>query len=58
MRRRHADAAIGSDSSGYEKSAAAAVKRLYPDQKIYTQEEAERVAMLEEHWDVIVVEAP
>ena len=38
----------------YEKAAAAARARLYPDTATFRTEEAARFALLEEHWDVVV----
>ncbi len=40
----------------WERIWAAARKRLYPDQKTFDAEEERRFSLLEEHWDVIVME--
>ena len=41
----------------WDKAFEAAKARLYPDQKKLEREEAQRFALLEEHWDVIVTPA-
>lgn len=51
---RDAEAAVG---DGYSQAAEAAMTRLYPDEAKHIREEAERMAMLDEHWDVVVAEA-
>jgi REP element-mobilizing transposase RayT len=53
---RDADAAVvvGGD---YDKALDLATKRLFPDKAKFLAEEAARFALLEEHWDVIVVKA-
>lgn len=51
---RDAEAAMG---AGYSVAAEAAMTRLYPDAAKHIREEDERMAMLEEHWDVVVAEA-
>lgn len=49
---RDAEAAVG---DGYGKAAEAVMTRLYPDAAKHIREESERMGMLEEHWDVVVV---
>lgn len=51
---RDADAAVALDKGGWDDVAEAAMTRLYPDKEKHVREEAERMAMLEEHWDVVV----
>lgn len=53
---RDAQAAIGDPE--WDRLWAAATKRLYPDEKTFDAEETLRFTLLEEHWDVIVVERP
>ncbi len=54
---RDAEAAAGSNPGGYEDVAAQVTKALFPDEAKHKAEEAQRMGMLEEHWDVIVFEA-
>ena len=52
------DAAIAVVPGGeYDKAVAAVGKRLFPDKDKFLAEEAARFALLEEHWDVIVIKA-
>lgn len=53
---RDAQAAIGDPE--WDRLWAAATKRLYPDEETFDAEETLRFSLLEEHWDVIVVERP
>lgn len=39
----------------FDKAMTAATRKLFPDQDALNAEEAKRFAMLEEHWDVVVV---
>lgn len=51
---RDAEAAAGSNPGGYEDVSDAVTKALFPDEAKHKAEEAKRMGMLEEHWDVIV----
>lgn len=51
---RGAEDAVG-DGTGYEAKEAEFSKKLFPDRKKYLEEETRRFALLEEHWDVIVI---
>jgi hypothetical protein len=53
---RDAEAAAGSNPGGYEDVATEVTKALFPDKAKFEAEEARRMGMLEEHWDVIVFE--
>ena len=46
------EAALG---AAYGEAAAAEMDRLYPDVDAHTAEEARRFALVEEHWDVVVM---
>lgn len=50
---RDGEAAVG-DGSGYETASAAVTRRLYPDRVKHGADEARRMALLEEHWDLLV----
>lgn len=49
--------AVGDEPGGWYETSAAIEKRLYPDRKSHAAEEARRMGLLEEHWDVIVYPA-
>lgn len=51
---RGAEDAVG-DGTGYDAAAEAIGKRLFPDKAKFDAEEARRFALVEEHWDVIVL---
>jgi hypothetical protein len=46
--------AVGDEPGGYYETSQSILSRLYPDKKAHEAEEARRMGMLEEHWDVIV----
>lgn len=48
-----AESAVGGGGA-YDRAAGAAMDRLYSDVALHTREEAQRFALVEEHWDVIV----
>jgi hypothetical protein len=50
---RDADAAVGRGGP-FDAAYGAAMKTLWPDSKTHAREEAQRFALIEEHWDVIV----
>lgn len=52
------DARAAINDPEWERLWAEATKRLYPDQKTFDAEETLRFTLLEEHWDVIVMERP
>jgi hypothetical protein len=51
---RDAESAVGGGGA-YDQAAGAVMERLYPDRAAFEREEAQRFALVEEHWDVIVV---
>jgi hypothetical protein len=51
---RDAGSATGADGGAYDRAAAQATARLFPDRPAHLAAEAHRFAMLEEHWDLIV----
>lgn len=52
----------GADGVGagaaYKKAMAAAKTRLFPDKTAFDAEEAKRMAVTEDHWDVVIEPAP
>ena len=48
-----ADSAI-TGVGGYNRAVTAVMEKLYPDRAAHDREEAQRFALVEEHWDVIV----
>lgn len=51
---RDADSAVTAGGA-FDQASMAAARRLFPDREAHNQAEARRFALLEEHWDVIVV---
>lgn len=50
------DAAAAVSDPEWDRLWAEATKRLYPDSKTFDEEETRRFSLLEEHWDVIVLQ--
>jgi hypothetical protein len=50
------DAASALPDPGWDKHWAEAKKRIYTDQKKFEAEEKQRFSLLEEHWDVMVLD--
>lgn len=46
--------AVGDEPGGWYETAQEVGKKLYPDKKAHEAIEAQRMGLLEEHWDVIV----
>lgn len=53
---RDATAAVGNEPGGWDDVSEEVEKKLYPDKAQHETEESRRMALLEEHWDVLVYE--
>lgn len=51
---RDAKAAVGNESGGWNDIFAEIERKMFPDKATFVAEEAQRMGLLEEHWDVIV----
>lgn len=51
---RDATTAVGDEPGGWGETVMTVMKQLYPDEKKHIADEARRMGLLEEHWDVIV----
>jgi hypothetical protein len=54
---RDAESAVGSGGA-MDKAYEAATKKLFPDNAKLDLDETRRFSLLEDHWDVVVIEAP